>query len=289
MIRLAVFGFPVSHSRSPEIHRSFARQFGLEVDYRAIEATAETLPGLLQELASQGGHGCNITVPLKHEAWKLCSNSSNSACTARAANTLLLESADRWYADNTDGRGLVRDLNSLEGRPLSGSRICILGAGGATAGILGDLLNQRPASLLVANRTLARAEQLCKTFSGQVGSESIAAGQSTLSPPTSPKAIALDAVQAQGPFDLIINATSLGHDGRHPELGPGMFHRNSLCYDLNYGPASTPLRRFCQETGVAYRDGLGMLVEQAALSFELWTAKRPETQAVLEKLTASYP
>ena len=265
MILLAVFGSPVSHSRSPEIHHSFARQCSLEVDYRAIEANTETFPRLLEEFAARGGRGCNVTVPLKHEAWRLAQKSSDSSSRARAANTLLFKTEKEWFADNTDGRGLVRDLVSNLDHQLDGSRICIIGAGGAVAGILGDLLAQGPASIVIANRTLGRAQQLHERFAGL-------------------EAIPLADLQLQDPFDLVINATSLGHHGKHPGLPPSMFHADSLCYDLNYGAVAEPLRNFCLEAEIRFQDGLGMLVEQAALSFELWTGRMPDTEIVLKQL-----
>ena len=285
MIRLAVFGSPISHSRSPEIHRLFARQCALEIDYRAIDANEETFPHLLEELAAGGGRGCNVTVPLKHEAWKLAQKSSASASRAQAANTLLFENTNDWYADNTDGRGLVRDLVSNLDHQLSGSRVCIIGAGGAVAGILGDLLAQGPASIVIANRTVERAKQLQEQFAS-LACKSVLAREtnSSTAPHTNLQAIALQALRTQDPFDLVINATSLGHDGSHPGLPLSMFHPDSFCYDLNYGVAAEPLRKFCLETKIRYHDGLGMLVEQAALSFELWTGKIPDTKPVLEQL-----
>jgi len=265
VILLAVFGSPISHSRSPEIHRSFARQFALKIEYRTIEARPETFPRLVEEFAAGGGRGCNITVPLKHEAWKLAQKSSDSSKQARAANTLLFKTQKDLFADNTDGRGLVRDLASNLDHQLGGSRVCIIGAGGAVAGILGDLLAQGPAKLVIANRTLARAQQLHERFA-------------------SLEAIPLADLHLQDPFDLVINATSLGHHGKHPGLPPSMFHTDSLCYDLNYGTAAEPLRNFCREAEIRYQDGLGMLVEQAALSFELWTGRMPDTELVLKQL-----
>ncbi|MEE8338815.1 MAG: shikimate dehydrogenase [Xanthomonadales bacterium] len=265
MIRLAVFGSPISRSRSPEIHRLFARQCGLEIDFRAIEARPGTFPDLLEEFAAGGAKGCNVTVPLKHQAWKLAQKSSAGANRAQAANTLLFEDWNEWLADNTDGRGLIRDLVTHLDHPFAGSRVCIIGAGGAVAGILGDLLAQGPASIVIANRTLQRAQQLCESFTGVA-------------------AIPLQALEMQDPFNLIINATSLGHAGKHPGLPRSIFHPDSLCYDLNYAAAAEPLRNFCQEAKIRYQDGLGMLVEQAALSFELWTGKAPDTKPVLKQL-----
>lgn len=287
MIHLAIFGSPISHSRSPEIHRSFARQCGLELDYQAIEADAETLPLLLQEFAAQGGRGCNITVPLKHEAWKLAQGHSDSAKCAQAANTLLFKSVDQWHADNTDGRGLVRDLVSNTGHPLSGSRVCIIGAGGAVACILGDMLLQDPGRLVIANRTLGRARQLQERYAGLACRSALARDtNSPNSPATQLEAITLQDLHTQDSFDLVINATSLGHSGKRPPLPPSMFHSGSLCYDLNYSAAAEPLRTFCLEAEIDYRDGLGMLVEQAALSFELWTGVLPATEPVQNQLNA---
>jgi shikimate dehydrogenase len=285
VIRLAVFGSPISHSRSPEIHRLFARQFGLRVDYSAIEANQETFPHLLEELAAKGGRGCNVTVPLKHEAWKLAQKCSDSSNRAQVANTLVFKSERDWFADNTDGRGLVRDLVSNLHHRLAGTRVCIIGAGGAVAGILGDLLAQGPASVIVANRTLERAEHLCESFANLPCRSMLARdNDKSRSPDTELKAISLQALIEQDPFDLIINATSLGHGGRHPALPLSMFRPDSLCYDLNYGSVAQPLRSFCHEATIHYRDGLGMLVEQAALSFELWTGKMPDTKPCLEQL-----
>ena len=284
MIRLAVFGSPIRQSSSPAIHGMFAEQCGLDVDYQAIEATAESFAGLLQALAAQGGRGCNVTVPLKKQAWQLAQRASLSAQRAQAANTLVFESDNDWYADNTDGRGLVQDLWGNLGQKVSGSRICIIGAGGAAAGILGELLLQKPASITIANRTLERARELQQTFSTSL--DALAAETSEPDPTPVPvvSAISLDDLGIATPFDLVINATSLGHETRHPGLPETIFLPGSLCYDLNYGAAAEPLRTFCGEMGISYEDGLGMLVEQAALSFELWTGRSPETAPVLRVL-----
>jgi shikimate dehydrogenase len=267
MIRLAVFGFPIAHSLSPGIHGMFAGQCGLDVDYRAIEARPQEFAAKLDRLISDGGMGCNVTVPLKHSAWNLAKRTSEAANLARAANTLVLE-GDSWYAENTDGPGLVNDLVSNLGRAISGSSLCLIGAGGAAAGVLGSLLEQDPGELVIANRTLEKAEQLAGRHAG------LAACQ----------AVSLDELGALEAFDLVINATALGHAGRSPELPDSLFTPGGLCYDMNYGSAARPLRDDCSARGIAYQDGLGMLVEQAALSFEIWTGEAPDSGLVLKAL-----
>ena len=271
MIKLAVFGAPVSQSRSPAIHALFADQFGLDVDYRAIEATESTFADQVRELADSGGLGCNITAPFKSQAWRLAQRHSPSAQRAEVANTLRFDADNDWFADNTDGRGLLRDLTNRLGFKPQDSRIAIIGAGGATAGILGDLLDQHPGEVMIANRTVARAQQLAATFGAAV------------------KPIALADLADTSPVDLVINATSLGHSGQQPELPRSLFHAQSLLYDLNYGPASQPLGLFCREADVRFSDGLGMLVEQAALSFEIWTGRMPDTDCVLRMIRKDIP
>lgn len=274
VIRLAVFGSPISQSLSPAIHGRFAQQCGLDVEYRAIEANLSNFTELLRKLVDQGARGCNITAPLKNAAWKLAHRATASAERARAANTLLFGEADGWLADNTDGRGLVRDLSTNLGRDIRGSCVCIIGAGGATAGILGDLMAQEPVSITIANRTLERAQGLQQAFNdGPTGDSG-----STI------RAISLDDLATADPLDLIINATSLGHAGRHPQIPPAMLLPDTLCYDLNYGVAAEPLRACCRQAGIHYEDGLGMLVEQAALSFRLWTGCKPDTRPVLQAM-----
>ncbi|MBT8046897.1 MAG: shikimate dehydrogenase [Xanthomonadales bacterium] len=272
-MKLAVFGNPVAHSLSPRIHRLFAGQCGLDVDYRAIEANRESFPALVARLAAGGGRGCNITVPLKHEAWKLAARSSECATRARAANTLVFNDAEDWYADSTDGNGLVNHLETLPGCALAGSRLCLIGAGGAAASVLGALLEAGPDIVFIANRTRDRAAEVVDAHSG-LGVMRIGTNQ--------------DLASCE-PFDLIINATSLGHDGDAPALEPAWLKPDGLCYDMNYGGAADPLRRLCQEKGIRYSDGLGMLVGQAALSFTLWTGMTPDAQAVLEILRRDQP
>jgi shikimate dehydrogenase len=273
MIRLAVFGMPVAHSLSPAIHRQFGRQCGLEVDYQAIEATAADFEGKLRELIAAGGRGCNVTVPLKHRAWQFAQRSSPRAATAEAANTLVFERPGECVAYNTDGCGLLRDLARCMAGPIAGRRILVLGAGGAVAGILGDLLRQSPAEIVLANRSLERARALQRRF-GSMGR--LTCGT-------------LDQLGQAQPFDLVINATSMGHLGLCPELSAALFTAGGLCYDLNYARAAAPLKKWCEAAAIGYRDGLGMLVEQAAASFELWTAILPGGEDVLRQLRRELP
>lgn len=271
VIRLAVFGNPVAQSLSPVIHRAFAQQCGLSVDYRAIEATRESFTDQVVLLARHGGRGCNITAPFKHDALKLAHHSSESADRAQAANTLVFEEGGEWFADSTDGMGLINDLNAGAAAKLKGARICLLGAGGAAASVLAALVASGPETVIIANRSLDRARSLASTHSDLGPVESCTPGE----------------LFNQAPFDLFINATSLGHSGSAPRLSGEWLKPDALCYDMNYGAAALPLRDACSELGFRYSDGLGMLVGQAALSFELWTGKVPDAAKVLLQLRSS--
>ena len=270
LIRLAVFGQPVSQSLSPRIHKLFADQFGLDIDYQAIEATPETFGPGVAELVRTGGCGCNITVPFKGDAWRLATTCSERATRAEAANTLVF-TAGNWFADNTDGGGLVGDLHESLGLKLAGARICLLGAGGAAGGVVAALLQANPEALVIVNRTEARAAELV-------------ARHADLGPVESDTP---DTLGKHQPFDLLINATSLGHRNEAPGIEASWFKPGGLCYDMNYGRAAGPLRARCKELQIDYSDGLGMLVGQAALSFQLWTGKRPDQMPVLAALRGS--
>lgn len=267
-IRLALFGQPVSHSPSPRVHQAFAAQFRLEVEYRLIEASPGQFPERLQAFRESGGVGCNITLPLKNLAFQLAHQASPRAELAAAANTLWWDGDGRCRADNTDGDGLVRDLRDNLGIDIAGKRVLLLGAGGAAAGVLGALLERRPAQVIIANRTVERARELGKRHMkrGEV------------------LAIALDNLDCCGPVDLVIEATSMGRSGDPPTISPSVFAGAELCYSLNYGPAARPMYLLSRLAEAPFHNGIGMLVEQAALSFEIWTGHRPATAPVLAEM-----
>jgi len=273
-IKLAVLGDPISHSRSPWIHRAFGAQHkqqdhSLLIDYRAIQCTLAQLPDTLAAFRAEGGHGLNLTLPLKQAALLHCAALSQAADASAAVNTLVWRDAlNGWYGDNTDGRGLLNDLHRL-GVHLGGQRILIIGAGGATAGVLPALLGAQPAEICVVNRSPERAQQLCARHAS-LGVPLHAAGlESTDSP-----------VHQSGPFDVLIQATSAGHSGQPLALSAQWLSDQTVVYDLNYGPAHDNVAQWCQRQGRVAHDGLGMLIEQAALAFELWTGWHPDTESV---------
>ncbi|HKJ17441.1 MAG TPA: shikimate dehydrogenase [Xanthomonadales bacterium] len=267
-LRLALFGSPISHSPSPAIHGSFATQLGIDVDYRLIEASPAVFPEKLDRFRWGGGKGCNITLPLKHQASRMADARTERVEVATAANTLWWDEKGQLHADNTDGRGLVRDLVSNLEIEIAGKKLLILGAGGAAAGILGALLACKPATLTVFNRTLERAQALATQHSrlGKVGYVTAAA------------------LEHEGTYDLVIDATATGIQGQTPAIPAGLLADSGACYSLSYGKASQPLGKWCEKLGTSFYSGWGMLVEQAALSFEIWTGKAPETSEVLENL-----
>ncbi|MCE8003083.1 shikimate dehydrogenase [Billgrantia ethanolica] len=263
--RYCVFGNPISHSKSPQIHAAFAAQTGEDIDYTAIEAPLNDFAGAWQRFVAQGGRGANVTVPFKEEAFRLCDTLSRRAQRAGAVNTLVLGKNGLTYGDTTDGIGLVRDLQH-HGVALEGARILVLGAGGAVRGVLEPLLAMRPARVLVANRTAAKAAALAADFAdlGEIHGGGF------------------DAVV--GPFDLVVNGTSASLSGELPPLPDALFAPGASAYDMMYGAELTVFLRWAETRGARGIDGLGMLVEQAAESFFLWRNKRPETGPVREML-----
>ncbi|PMR74375.1 shikimate dehydrogenase [Billgrantia endophytica] len=266
--RYCVFGNPVAHSKSPMIHAAFAEQTGEDIDYTAIEAPLDDFANTWRAFAAQGGRGANVTVPFKEEAFRLCDELSPRARRAGAVNTLVLGDDGRTRGDTTDGVGLVRDL-AHHGVRLGGARVLVLGAGGAVRGVLEPLLVAGPSSVLVANRTAAKAEALAADFRdlGEI------------------RGGGFDAVE--GPFDLVINGTSASLAGELPPLPDDLFAEDAFAYDMMYGAEPTVFLRWATESGAMAVDGLGMLVEQAAESFLLWRGKSPATGPVRETLRRS--
>lgn len=266
--RYGVMGDPVSHSRSPVIHRLFALQTGQNLQYELLQVTPDNLAKALLQFRRTGGKGLNITVPHKGEVARLVDRLSERASVAGAVNTVVF-SDDEVFGENTDGVGLIRDLTMNLGLNLQNVRILILGAGGATRGIVAPLLEAKPASLVIANRTLSRASALVSRFA--------AFGSVT--------ACRFDDARTSSAFDLVINATSAGLKGENPPYPEAAIAEHTICYDLSYGLTPTPFSRWAAEQGAARSVmGWGMLVEQAAESFYIWRGVRPDTAAVLKQL-----
>ena len=266
--RYGVMGYPVSHSRSPVIHRLFALQTGQEMQYELLQVAPEKLDTAIRQFQRTGGKGLNITVPHKSEVVRLVDQLSERASTAGAVNTIVFRGSE-MYGDNTDGIGLLRDLGVNLGVTLDDANILILGAGGATRGIIAPLLEMRPASLRIANRTLGKAQALVDHFEAHG--------------PVS--ACRFNAVPVSEPYDLIINATSAGLKGDSPPYPAAAITDNTFCYDLSYGLSPTPFSTWARDHGAAKSVmGWGMLVEQAAESFKLWRGTRPDTAPVLKQM-----
>ncbi len=262
--RYAVIGRPVGHSRSPWIHAEFARATGQDIEYGAIEAPLDGFARAVDEFRAAGGRGANVTLPFKGEAFRYCGEASARARAAQAVNTLVFDGL-RVRGDNTDGAGLVRDLTANLGRRIAGARVLLMGAGGAAQGVVMPLLEAGAARLVIANRTVEKAESLAARF------------------PDFPVHFSSYFALAGQAFDLVINSTSAGLAGEMPPLPAGLFLPGALAYDMVYG-RDTPFLAFARGCGAEACDGLGMLVEQAAESFFLWRGIRPETRAVLERL-----
>ena len=266
--RYAVFGNPVSHSKSPHIHMAFARQTGQDIAYEAIEAPAGGLKETIAAFTQSGGKGFNITVPFKLEALALATSRSRHAELAGATNCIKIEGGE-LLAENFDGVGIVRDIEINQDYPLAGRKVLLVGAGGASRGAILPILEAKPAALTIVNRTAAKALELKAAFAsfGDIG----ACGYDDL---------------AVEPFDLVINATSASLHGDMPPLRPENFAKGCLAYDMMYGKGMTPFLRFAGGSGAATLvDGVGMLVEQAAEAFAWWRGVRPGTAPVIAELT----
>ncbi len=269
--RYAVFGNPINHSRSPQIHAAFAAQTSQQLSYRAHLVELGGFATAAREFFAGGGKGLNITVPFKLDAFAFADELSGRARRAGAVNTLALQADGGSYGDNTDGVGLLRDITENLGWQFRERRILIVGAGGAVRGILEPLLRQQPDLVVIANRTVEKAQQLARSF-GDLGEV---------------RACRFEGL-AGNQFDIVINATSASLSGELPSLPGDILNDGCCCYDLMYGAQPTPFMCWAaSEMAWAVADGLGMLVEQAAESFCIWRGIRPDTRPVIEMLRAS--
>jgi shikimate dehydrogenase len=264
----AVVGNPVKHSKSPQIHRLFARQTEQDLQYTAVEIQEEDFECFVRDFFSEGGAGLNVTVPYKEKAYELAEHCSERAGLAKAVNTLFLDDEGHLCGENTDGLGLVRDITKNHKVDIAGKRILILGAGGAVRGVLATLVFELPASITLMNRTMSRAEQLQEDFKKHLDLQ-----LQTFDQPETES------------FDLIINGTSASLAGELPPLDANLIAEGTCCYDLMYGEQDTPFLTWSHQCGARLAlDGMGMLVEQAAESFAIWRGVRPETSSVISLL-----
>ena len=271
-----VIGNPVAHSRSPWIHARFAELTGQPVHYDRALVPLDGFADFVRDFAAQGGKGCNITVPFKLQAAELATSASDRVRLAGAANTLVL-SADGIHADNTDGLGIVADITRNAGVQIAGCDVLLLGAGGAAAGALGSLVEQKPQRIAVVNRTHAKAQALVAQHAALAALYKVELSAYERS--------GLEADLTQN-FDIIINATASSLTGADVPAPASVLHARSLAYDMMYGPAAKPFLDWASSHGALARDGLGMLVEQAAESFALWRGVRPPSAQVLAELRA---
>ncbi len=267
--RYAVVGNPIGHTKSPLIHRAFAEQTGQDIDYAALEAPIGGFAARVDEFRRSGGLGLNITVPFKLDAFAYATEVSEGAKLAGAVNAMKFEPG-RVLAENFDGIGLVNDIVRNLGWPMRGRRILVLGAGGSVRGAIAPFLDQGPAELVIANRTIDKAQALAAEFA-------------SLGPLSG---IGYAALADRQPFELVVNATSASLHGALPPVPAGSFAPDGLAYELAYGKGLTPFLTLARQAGAGRLvDGVGMLVEQAAEAFEWWRGVRPETQPVIERLT----
>lgn len=268
----AVFGNPVAHSLSPLIHQAFAKQCNEQIEYRRQLVELGDFKLAARQFFNAGGSGLNITAPFKLDAYQFADQLSERAKHAGAVNTLILNNGT-VKGDNTDGYGLLNDLQNNLQWNIAAARVLILGAGGAIRGILEPLIASIPASIVIANRTMDKAQTLVQLFEAQAQAEAV-------------ELTAQDFQSLSGRFDIIINGTSASLSGEALPIEPENFN-NVLCYDMMYAKAPTPFLQLAAKHGAkSVADGLGMLVEQAAESFYLWRGVRPDTAAVIQSIRA---
>jgi len=265
--RYAVIGNPIAHSKSPDIHAQFAQQTQQTLTYERLLAPLDGFIATVRGFVSEGGRGMNVTVPFKLEAAALSTRLTTRAQAAGAVNTLLFEGED-VVGDNTDGVGLVQDIVHNTGVAIAGKSVLLLGAGGAARGVMLPLLEQGPQRLVLANRTPARAQELTRHFAQHADVE----------------VATFDSLQ--GVFDIVINATAASLSAEVPPVPSSVLAPHTLAYDMMYGAAPTAFMSWAAALGAQTRDGLGMLVEQAAESFFCWRGVRPDTAEVYARLRA---
>lgn len=268
----AVFGNPIAHSKSPLIHAAFAQQTAQDMVYDRQLVDADKFADTAREFFAGGGCGLNITVPFKLDAYAFADQLSERAQQAGAVNTLKKMPDGKIFGDNTDGVGMLRDITINLGWSVADKRVLVLGAGGAVRGVIAPLLAEKPQRIVIANRTLTKAEELVQLFN--TGASAMDA-----------KILRASSLQIHArPFDIVINGTSASLGGEMPDLAPAILNSGACCYDMMYGKELTPFLQWAQQHGAQVADGLGMLVEQAAESFFLWRGVRPQTTAVMQML-----
>lgn len=263
--RYTVIGQPIAHSVSPAIHHLFGELTNRKIEYTRTEATKDNFASTVKRLQDSGAKGCNVTAPFKQLAAAVCDQLNETATLAAAVNTIEMLADGTLIGHNTDGSGLLTDIQDNKGFSLSNKRILLVGAGGAARGTMASFLSAKPASLHVANRTVERAQELVKLFEHL--------GPTTFS--------SYDELNDEAAFDIIFNATSMAFDGEAPPLPQRVLNSNPYVYDLSYSASSTPFLEWSKQSGVTQRsDGFGMLVEQAADAFHIWEGIRPTTENV---------
>lgn len=274
MKQFAVFGHPIAHSLSPRIHKLFSVQAGIALEYVALDAPPDLFRGMLARFGADGGRGANVTLPLKQDAFALCAETSAFAKRVGAVNTLTNRDDGSWRGDNTDGPGLIGDLTQRHGLDLRARRSLLLGAGGAARAAAHALLDAGIGELVIVNRTPTRADALADAIGD----------------PQRVHTRYWNDLKNCGSFDLVVNATSAGHAREALDLPFGIVSARALCYDLSYGAAAFAFVAWARAANAGKAlDGLGMLIEQAAESFEIWHGARPETDPVYAQLRAELP
>jgi shikimate dehydrogenase len=272
--RYAVMGNPIKHSKSPQIHTAFARQTEQKIEYTAIHVDVGGFNQAVSHFQAHGGKGLNVTVPFKLDAWKLSDSLTERAERAGAVNTLSLDKDGTIQGDNTDGIGLVNDIIDNLSWPIKQQRILILGAGGASRGVIGPILDQQPSSVFIANRTASKAVELAHMFAEHSDNYSVTGGGYT------------DLIDQQ--FDLVINATAASLQGEVPPLPDNLLTQPGYCYDMMYADSSTAFMQWAQRYGAQHiADGLGMLVGQAAESFKIWRGIKPQISPIIKTIRHS--